>query len=61
MEERMELEGIKREMAKLAEHLDTIDVDLDSEVVADVLTELSEGHTADAIIDRYGLVDEEGV
>ncbi len=56
-----ELDGLKNEMARLAEHLECIDVDLDSEVVADVLTDLAEGKTAAHIIDRYGLVDEEGV
>jgi len=53
------LEGLKLEMEKLAEHLDTLEADIDAEAVADILTDLRDGVTADTIIDRYGLVDED--
>lgn len=56
MDER-ELEGIKREMEKLAEHLEGFGDELDTEVVAAILRELAAGHTTEAIIEEYGLID----
>lgn len=60
MEER-ELEGLKREMGKLAEHLEMLDIDVDSQCMAEILTNLIHGKTAESIIDAYGLIDEDGV
>lgn len=60
MEEK-ELEGMKSEMGKLAEHLEMLDIDIDSQVVAEILHDLSEGKTTAGIIDTYGLIDEDGV
>jgi len=59
MEER-ELAGLKAEMEKLADHLDCLDADIDAECVADILSDLMNGKTAESIIDQYGLVDEVG-
>lgn len=56
-----ELEGIKEQMSLLAEEMEKLDVDLDSQVVADILTELSEGKRAEYIIERYGITEESGV
>lgn len=56
-----ELEGLKEEMRALADHLEILDVDLDSDVVADVLSELADGKTAEYLIAHYGIVEESGV
>lgn len=56
MDER-ELEGIKREMEKLAEHLEGFGDEIDTDVVAGILRELAAGHTAETIIKEYGLID----
>lgn len=55
MEER-ELEGIKREAEKLAEHLECMGDELDTEVVAGIIRELVAGHTADSITITYDLI-----
>ncbi len=52
-----ELEGMRSEMEKLAEHLEGFGDELDTEVVAGILRELAAGHTAAAIIVEYGLID----
>jgi len=56
-----ELEGIKEEMRALAETLDSMDVDLDSQVVADLLEDLVDGKTASYVVERYGIHEESGV
>jgi pyruvate formate-lyase activating enzyme-like uncharacterized protein len=56
-----ELEGIKEEMRALAEVLDSMDVDLDSQVVADLLEDLADGKTSAYIVQRYGIHEESGV
>ncbi len=56
-----ELDGLKNEMTKLAEHLESVDTDLDSQTIADILTELVDGRTAEHLISRYGIIDEQGV
>jgi hypothetical protein len=55
MDER-ELNGMKDEMEKLAEHLENLGDELDTEVVASMLRLLVHGHTAAAIIEEYGLI-----
>jgi hypothetical protein len=54
-----ELEGLKSEMEKLADHLDCLNADIDAECVADILSDLSSGSTAATIIEKYGLIDDE--
>lgn len=56
MEER-ELAGMKDEMEKLAETLENLGDELDTEVVAAVLRLLAAGYTADRIIAEFCLVD----
>lgn len=58
MPEERELEGLKREMEKLALHLEADIGDLESEVVSGILRLLLEGHTAVSIIKEFGLVSE---
>lgn len=53
-----ELEGLKREMDKLAQHLEADVGDIESEVVSGILHKLSEGETATSIINEFGLVSE---
>lgn len=58
MPEERELEGLKREMEKLAQHLEADIGDLESEVVSGILFSLLEGKTATSIIGEFGLVSE---
>lgn len=53
-----ELEGMRREMEKLAQHLEADIGDIESEVVGGILTKLLEGETATSIINEFGLVSE---
>ena len=57
MEEENELAGLKDEMEKLAEQLENLGDDIDTEVIASMLRLLSNGHTAASIIEEYGLID----
>ncbi len=56
-----ELEALKQEMGKLANHLEAIDVDIDSVAVSCILGQLLDGHTSSSIINEFGLIDEAGV
>lgn len=58
MPEERELEGLKREMEKLAQHLEADVGDLESEVVSGILRLLLEGFTATHIIKEFALVSE---
>lgn len=55
-----DLEALRDEMTKLAEHLDTLDEDLSVEAVASILIYLVEGKTAETIIEDFGLIHEIG-
>ena len=58
MPEEKELAGLRREMEKLADHLDTDLGDLESEVVGNILRRLLEGAMATTIISEFGLISE---
>lgn len=60
MPEERELDGLKHEMEKLAQHLEADVGDIESEVVSGILCMLLEGHTATNIITEFGLVTEDG-
>lgn len=57
--DKRELEGIKREMQELADHIannaDELDDCLDSDVVSGLLRELADGKPAAFLIDDFGL------
>ena len=55
MPEERELEGLKREMEKLADCLNDMGDDLDSAAVGDMLKSLINGATAETIIEDFGL------
>jgi predicted esterase YcpF (UPF0227 family) len=54
----IELESLKREMQKLARHLEGVADEIPAEAVGAILTELLSGYTAAAIIDSYSLESE---
>lgn len=58
MAEEKELEGLKREMLDLAELLENLGDELDTEVVASILRQLTEGRTATQVADEYALMDD---
>lgn len=63
METEKELEGLKREMLKLADHFEDHSEELedcmDADTVVGVLKSLLNGATAETIIEGYGLEVEE--
>lgn len=61
MGEEKELEGLKREMQKLADELGLLDGDslMDPDSVGEILLALLEGTTADSIIEDFGLVSDD--
>lgn len=52
-----ELDGLRTEMERLAEAIEDLEDEVDTEVVAGILRLLAHGHSASAIIEEYGLVD----
>jgi hypothetical protein len=55
MAEERELEGLKREMEKLAECFANMGDDIDTTAVGEILMGLTQGETAEHIIESYGL------
>lgn len=59
MPEERELDGLKREMEKLADHLAALEgLTIDGDAVGDILRELMAGATAVTIIGEFDLVTE---
>lgn len=56
-----EYELLKTQMEALAEHLESLEDELDPDVVAGLLRCLLDGWTAPSIIEEYDLRHEEGV
>lgn len=56
-----EYELLRTQMETLAEHLESLDDNLDPEVMAGVLRCLVEGWTVPAIIEEFDLEHEDGV
>lgn len=58
-----ELEGLQREMEKVAdhleEHLEDLDGEVDGELMVGILRSLLQGASAETIIEGYGLEVEE--